>query len=204
MTIGRVAVSLLLLSLGAAPALAMDIQGKWGLGVGAGFASYADFGIIHGRSPSSAWLLNFGFAGTNQNGEAGVAPDEHYPQNQNRISVRGGPGMRKFLLPSAEFTPYLDVFVNANYDRAHNFQAYNGSFNRFDSSTWGVGMGLSIGGEYFTRWHFSLAAHTTVANVGWSSSSQTSEYFGGEQKNELSGVSGGLGVNPSLILRVYF
>jgi hypothetical protein len=65
-------------------------------------------------------------------------------------------------------------------------------------------VGLAVGGEYFTRWHFSLAAHTDVANVGWTWIDLTNETLGNQQEMHTNGVYGGLGFSPKLILRVYF
>jgi hypothetical protein len=197
-------ISLAMLALGVAPALALDIQGKWGFGVGAGFASSPDFSLIRGRSQSSAWLLNLGLSGSNQTGESSSTTSGSLPQNQNTVSFGVGPGLRKLLRPAAEFSPYIDVFADVRYDHNHNYSGGTFGFNRNDRTIWGTSVGLAVGGEYFTRWHFSLAAHTDVANVGWTWIDLTNETLGNQQEMHTNGVYGGLGFSPKLILRVYF
>jgi opacity protein-like surface antigen len=194
----------------AAPAVAADIQGKWGLGVGAGgvIGTTPDLTLIRGRSHSSAWLLDLRFSGSNNDGTLTVSDTiTTVPTNENSNSlfISGGPGLRRFLLPESDFSPYFDLSSFVEYAHAHQFNGQPGAFVREDNSRWALGLGVAFGAEYFTRWHFSVAAHTGLATVRWASFDdkfETSPGFHADRHN--SGASTAFGVSPVLALRVYF
>ncbi|MGH7742132.1 MAG: hypothetical protein ACRENS_08925 [Candidatus Eiseniibacteriota bacterium] len=195
----------------AAPALAMDIDDKWGVGVGAGGAigTTPDLTLIRGRSHASAWLLDLQFSGANNNGNVLVTPDTlssiSTTENSNLVSISGGPGLRRFLAPETDFSPYIDLSAFADYQHYHQYGDQPGYFMRDDRTQWGLGLGVAFGAEYFTRWHFSVAAHSGLATVRWSSGNdtyETSSAIRAERHN--SGVSAGFGVSPVLALRAYF
>jgi hypothetical protein len=185
-----------LLLLGASSAGAVDIQGKWGIGAGV-FGGGGEVSLIRGRSERSAWLLELQLSGDNSNrrsefSDPAVAPSR---SNQNFFAISGGPGLRRFTRPEAEFSPYYDLSLRGTYDRSH--------FSVFENRTnVGAGARFSFGLEYFTRWHFSVAAHSSVANLGWRHSRMT--YQGARAVDRSSGFSADVALRPALFVRAYF
>jgi hypothetical protein len=202
---------LLMILLSASPALAMDIQGKWGLGVGAAgvIGTNPDITLFYGRSRSSAWLLDVQLSGTNSNGHSTIPLDTTLSNpthdNQNQLSVNIAPGLRRFLRPDGEFSPYFDLSAGGFYNHAHQYVDSPGAFTRVDGTVWGLGISCALGAEYFTPWHFSVAAHTSLASANWYSSHDTFEPSGsGTYDRKTNGVRASLGISPILALRVYF
>ena len=211
MPIRLLVLTLLMLALGAAPALAMDIQGKWGLGVGAAgvVGTNPDITLFYGRSRSSAWLLDVQLSGANLNGHASIAADTTYSSpthdNLNQLTVNIAPGLRHFMRPEGEFSPYFDISAGGFYNHAHQYVDFPGSFTRVNRTIWQLGISCALGAEYFTPWHFSVAAHTGLASVNWFSNHDTFEPSGGgTYERNTSGVRANVGISPVLALRVYF
>lgn len=203
--------ALLLIAFGATPALAMDLDGKWGLGVGAGgvVSTSSDITIFRGRSATSGWLLDLVINGSNATGHANITPDtlltQAAHQNTNDLSVRVGPGIRHFLIANGPFSPYLDFNLLVDYSRTHNYADIPGEFDRSGSSTWSFGADMEMGAEYLTPWHFSLAAHTEIGQVAWSLTHETQEFTNSPPfDHKSSTVSAAVSIRPVLELRVYF
>jgi hypothetical protein len=206
-------ISLLILALAAAPALAMDIEGKWGLGVGASglIGTSPDLTLIRGRSPASAWLLDVLLSGNNVNGnsttptpiDTTLSTPAH--DNLNQLFINVAPGVRRFLQPNGDFSPYFDLMAGGFYNHAHQYVDSPGTFTRVEGNVWGLGISCALGAEYLTRWHFSLAAHSGIASVNWMSSHNTYEPSGGGTfDRKTNGVRANFGVSPILAVRVYF
>jgi hypothetical protein len=202
---------LLILVLAAAPAFAMDIQGKWGLGVGASglIGTSPDLTLIRGRSPASAWLLDVQLSGSNVNGSAAIPFDTTLStpahDNLNQLFISVAPGVRRFLQPNGEFSPYFDLMAGGFYNHSHQYVDYPGTFTRVEGNTWSLGISCALGAEYLTRWHFSLAAHTGLASVNWMSTRNTFEPAGGATyERKTNDVRASFGVSPVLAVRVYF
>lgn len=199
--------SLLLVMLGAVPARALDIQGKWGFGVGAGFASAPDVSLIRGRSASSAWLFDVKMEGQNLTGHDEQPGLPNTNTNQNQAAIGFSAGLRSLARPSGNFTPYVDVSAGVIYSRSHQYNSggfITGYEQRFDLSNTSVGLGLALGGEYMTPWHFSLAAHTGVASVNYRWMSSTQDVTLTKFEMHQNGVDGHIALDPRLVMRVYF
>ena len=166
---------------------AIDIKGKWGLGVGVGPAKWRlseiETSLIRGKTERTAWILDLKADQTysTSNGPFQVARYAH---------LSFGPRIRRFTRPKERLSPYWDVYAHA--------VAFNSSppLSSFYNRMAGVESGLAGGVEYFTPWHFTLAAHTDLFTVEvdrlWSKDSHMwAEYST-------------LQVSPALQLRVYF
>jgi len=203
--------ALFLLALGATPALAMDLQGKWGLGVGAGglVSASSDVTVFRGRSATSGWLIDLEIRGSNATGHENVSPDtsltQEAHQNTNDLSVRVGPGIRHFLVASGPFSPYLDFGALVEYSRSHDYADIPGVFQRDDAYGWGFGLNAAVGAEYLTPWHFSLAAHTQVGQVMWTLAHYSTEVQNNPPyEHKSSRLNATASIQPLLELRVYF
>lgn len=194
--IGSVVVVVLLLAVRTAGAT--EIDGRWGLGAGL-FNGGGEVSLIRGVSARTAWLLD---ASVQQNessveSDQGLGPTEAV---QSGGSFSLGPRFRRFTRPQSEFSPYWDVYAHADYSRAHEALAAD----RITNETAGVSAGLEIGLEYFTRWHFSVAAHSGLLSFGWEHvrTEATSAVTAGEITGHTEFAR--LALNPVLFLRGYF
>lgn len=110
-----------------------------------------------------------------------------------------GPGYRRFTRPTEEFSPYWDLRARGSYTR---FSATSvGSDLRTEA---GMRAELSIGLEYFTRWHFSVAAHSGLAQVGWIHSVTRQTASGLELKTIGNSEFASIGLEPAVFVRGYF
>jgi hypothetical protein len=111
--------------------------------------------------------------------------------------VEISPRVRRYTRPADDFSPYWDAWVSGFYSRDHDSTA----------EVWsaGVGAGFDLGAEYFTRWHFSIAAHSGLLSASW-----LERHF--EEPPTILGPSStvtdretvSLGLNPGFVLRTYF
>jgi len=192
---------------------AVPIQGKLGLGVDTGdlISSEAEAALIWGRSESTAWLFLINVRGAVS--DADIIRDYAVPDTTvasgdgyDSFYLSAGPGLRKFVRPSATFAPYFDVTLrgirSVATDQADGGSTYSTGGRH---TVWAVESGLAIGAEYFfEKWPVSLAAHADLVTVQYrhrftryTSSSQRLQ----AEENAFS-ASGGLG--PRLQVRVYF
>ena len=192
------------LILGATGAGAAEIQGKWGIGAGV-FGGGGEVSLIRGRSERSAWIFDVGI---NQRYDESAltlvppAPGPGAPLDVRRsFSIAAGPGYRRFLRPSEPLSPYWDVRVRGRYAR-YSQNGYALELLRTDR---GVDAGLAFGLEYFTPWHFSVAAHSTLASIAWTRSADTRDIFAGTKLHSVNdGESLSLGLAPVIFVRGYF
>lgn len=198
----------------ASNAWAIDIDGRWGLGVGAGgvIGTNSEFSIFHGHSKHTGWLLDFGISGTDhaESGSTTLSDTSSAVTignraNHNTVSAFAGPRVRYFSRPDASFSPYVDLFLQGSYGHVHDWSVEG---RRDTRSTYGFSTGLALGAEYFTPWHFSLAAHSTLVSLGWTHFREHREYDSpyGDIKNSTSGHDAGASISlrPILFLRTYF
>ena len=211
----RLLVVLAVLFCWAPSAHAIDIDGKWGLGVGAKGVVGTDpeFSIFHGHSKTTGWLMDFRLSGadgatsgTSAFSDSGLTSTEKTNSNSNILSLSAGPRVRRFMRPNSDFSPYLDLFTHGMFSRSHRWDI-GGS--RDTRSGYGFDCGVAIGGEYFTRWHFSVAAHSSLATLAWSHTHDEREqkYFNGVSivdKSSGHDASASFVLSPVLFLRTYF
>jgi len=177
------------------PAFGADIKGKWGIGAGL-FNRASEASMLYGHSNRTAWLFTLGLhqaeAGYNATPVGPFVP----PQVRTLRSVQGGPGLRVFTRPDADFSPYLDVFAQCSWSKEETTPSGH-------TDIWGTRAGISFGLEYFTDWHFSVAAHSEVFALSYSRAHTEDDPFTGqtvtshEQRADLS-------ISPGLVLRAYF
>lgn len=170
---------------------AIDIKGKWGLGVGAGgiIGSSAEASLIRGKTERTAWILDVQFTQSYETKRDSSGPSHDY-QSYN---LDLGPRFRRYTRPRAALSPYWDLYLH-----------YLGSMSGTTMvGTTGIGLtsGFAGGVEYFTPWHFTLAAQTGILEVSvrryWDEVNDkiTKRYMYEKFK---------LGLQPGLQLRVYF
>lgn len=193
-TIGTLCVMMLA---GTSVAGAVDIKDKWGIGAGV-FNSPAEASLIRGHSNRTAWVFDLSFGGSV------VDSKDEYPgsgtvseYNSNDWRVVAGPRFRRFLRPSSEFSPYWDLFLSASFGRSHR----SGPVNR---TSVGLGSGAGFGLEYYTPWHFSIAAHTDVFEIRWDRSRRRAGLPPYENVETDRLYGGSFGLDPRLYLRAYF
>ena len=66
----------------------------------------------------------------------------------------------------------------------------------------GANAGLELGLEYFTRWHFSVAIHSSGASASWGRSRDSIR--GDELVARSTSTSASIGISPVLFVRGYF
>lgn len=188
------------------PAQAMDMQGKWGLGFSAGglVGNVPEMTLVYGHSSSTAWLMNFQFSGANHDDEITGFTSGGLNANLNQTNLVVGPGVRRFMNPNSDFSPYCDLRAFVIYGHSHQYVDTGAGSLRTNGTLWGTGAEVDIGAEYFTPWHFSVAAHSGLASVQWNSVNTNSEAPGASFDTHSSSFVGHFGVSPTLALRVYF
>jgi hypothetical protein len=189
----------MLMILGASGASAVDIKGKWGIGAGV-FGGGGEVSLIRGKSERSAWLFDVFASQKYVTTDVEQTPPVPRPTVTRRsFSVLAGPGYRRFTRPTGEFSPYWDVRARGSYSRASNTSS--SAEMRTDV---GLRADLSIGLEYFTRWHFSVAAHSGLAQVVWNHTVVRQTLSGTEIKGVDNGETVSVGLSPILFVRGYF
>jgi hypothetical protein len=210
-------VALVALSLATPPSLgAAPVAGKWGLGVDTGdlLDSSAEGTILRGRSERTAWLVlvALSVSDRDQRDEATyIIPDTLVVRSNasDYYSFAIGPGVRRYFHPNGRATGYFDVTGQVLRARRTSTGEASPQAYKQVNSTWGGEVGLALGFEYFfERWPVSLAAHTRVLSVRYTTSKETSSTTGpfpgpniDRDYDEFS-TSGGVG--PRLQIRVYF
>ena len=200
----RAIVVLVAMLLGAPNAAATDINDKWGIGASV-FNSSVETTLIRGVSDRTAWVLGLTFRGSNADRTTQVScpiceipPEEG---NANLVQIDAGPALRRFTRPASEFSPYGDLFVSFGYGRSRNG---TGGSSLTDERV-GAGAGLAFGLEYFTRWHFSLAAHTDVLTAHWDRSTfRFVGSLGAVNHTTIDRFVAQASLAPRLVLRAYF
>ena len=198
----RVWIMLLGMMLMASAAGAADIAGKWGLSAGLGNGA-TEISLIRGHSASTAWILDARIdqfeASTEVSSSFPGSPPTTATVNNNRGTVSLGPRLRRYTHPESDFSPYWDVFLHGEYAKFHD-----ASFVRRDFEQIGADLGFSIGAEYFTRWHCSVAAHSGLFDVRYARIKGTQTGFLGNESSKGHVQSASLVFAPQLFLRTYF
>lgn len=169
---------------------ATDIKGKWGLGVGIGPTKWRlleiETSLIRGKTERTAWILDFNADQTYSQAKDSTG---HLLFVTRVAHISLGPRIRRFTRPKERFSPYWDVFIHGHGSNSGT----NDTYTRLA----GVETGLAGGVEYFTPWHFSLAAHTSLLTV--EATRMWSKGYHPQWEETTT-----LGLSPLLQLRVYF
>jgi len=176
---------------------AIDIKGKWGLGVGVGSGtsnlSVFETALIRGKTERTAWILDL--SGNQYYQDDRIDSTHQFNSMRRAVAISAGPRVRRFTRPQANLSPYWDVSLH------YNFQSDVGQ--TLGSYSSGGEGGIAGGVEYFTPWHFTLAAHTNIfslsINRSWTRVGGVKSVVshGWEERANLS-------ISPQLHLRVYF
>lgn len=179
-------------------ALAMDLQGKWGIGAGV-FGNATEIAIMRGHSTRSIWALDASF---DQSSEHGLPFPGDGSRRVHDIGAEFGPRYRRFTRATERLTPYVDIRLDGLFERRDDLGS------PFSSTRWTAGLetGLGIGAEYFTPWSFSLALDSDLISGGfkrahaWESGTPPG-VPGSAWSTELFTH---VGVAPRLLARAYF
>ncbi len=207
----RTAVVALALGLWATTGWAGDNQGKWGLGVDSGlFRSGGVHGaLIHRRSTRTAWLLDVRaeehVLDTDGSGSGLIfspfSPPVASGEFSQTVQVEIGPRFRRFTRPDANWSPYWDLFAAAT----HSNSRYSSGSTTADYFSTGGAAGAGIGVEYFTPWHFSVAAHSDLLEARYARvRSRGNDSFLGPRSASGHEQSVNTVLNPAVELRAYF
>jgi hypothetical protein len=190
--IKTMAAVVVLMVLGATSAAAVDIDGKWGIGAGV-FGGGGEVSLIRGHSDRTAWLFDVELGGNNTDFKDTQPGLPAQTSSRNVFDIAAGPGLRRFTRPQAEYSPYFDVRLRARYNREHD--------SVITGTTLTTSTSLALGVEYSTRWHFSVAAHSSVADIAWSRSRVT--YYGADFRRATD-WSAAIALHPAIFVRGYF
>jgi len=178
---------------------AIDIKGKWGLGVGTGDRGLpSELWVTRGKTTRTAWLLY-------------VDADQYHSVNKYRdgnetysrsVGLTLGPGFRRYTRPQEKLSPYWDV--NATFFGSRGSYSTDSPYYGYSTSVTKsarAGVDFAVGVEYFLPWHFSLAAHTSVLGVNFNR-----HWMSGQSTSGSRGWSEGfnMDISPRLHVRVYF
>jgi hypothetical protein len=181
-----IAAVVLMLVLGAAGAGAEDIKGKWGISAGV-FGGGGEASLFRGKSDRSAWLFDLSVANVSLTVNSG---------NSDNVALSVGPGYRRFLRVTDGLSPYWDLAAHFLYNRQHG-----SSFET--AKTWGGDASLSFGLEYFTPWHFSIAADSEIVGFSWTRNEQD-RYLGTPTSRTGHTQRASIRLSPVLYVRGYF
>jgi hypothetical protein len=198
---GLTAALLVAASVIASAAGAVDIRDRWGIGAGV-FGGGGEVSLIRGRSERSAWLFDVAVKQRSEAFETVLTPPQPAsasPRNNDVISILAGPGYRRFTRPAEEFSPYWDVHARGTYAHSH----YGGPGSQTQTGA-GVEAELSFGLEYFTRWHFSVAAHSSLVRLSWAHLNQRLSLAGVETRTTGHSEDASIGLSPAIYVRGYF
>jgi len=192
----RLFLVVLLLAL-AGTAGATDIKGKWGLGVGMGSTMWglsgSEASLIRGKTERTAWILDLDINESYQDFRSDTSG--RIINVDRDLAVSNGPRIRRYTRPQAMLSPYWDSYFHLNGQNSGN-----SSSNYYQSV--GATAGLDFGVEYFTPWHFALAAHTGFFSASLNRLWDNNNYNNGKSKGWRQ--SARVGFSPRLQLRVYF
>jgi hypothetical protein len=188
----RLFLVVLLLAL-AGTAGAIDIKGKWGLGVGTGdfLGSGAEASLIRGKTERTAWILDLDLYQSYSELRTDSTGRIFDRDAETRLTL--GPRIRRYSRPQAKLSPYVDGFFHLRGSGSNNL--YGGRYNA------GGELGFAGGAEYFTPWHFGLAAHTGILSVA------VERIWDGQRGQVIAHgwrVWSIIGISPRVQLRVYF
>ena len=195
-----IAVAVLAL-LGASSAGAVEIKDKWGIGAGV-FGRGGEISLIRGRSERSAWLFDVAVSLRDDPVRIEYVPPQPFTAtttNSNSVSILAGPGFRRFTRAGDDFSPYWDIHMRGRFDRQHR-----GGASSNTRTVAGAEGEFAFGLEYFTRWHFSVAAHSSLLTLSWAhlNDRQFAPGFEYHSAGHSTGVS--IGLSPVIYLRGYF
>ena len=182
-------------------AWAVDIKGKWGVGAGL-FNRGEEISLIRGHSERTAWLLDARVYQREVATRAEVTGPDLFPfapRASSEVWVQVGPGLRRYVRANEDFSPYWGASVHSLYSRRHD-----ASGNSFTQAEVGAGAEFNFGVEYFTRWHFSVAAHSGLASLSWTHLDMRQSGGGSEIHETGHAQTASFGFSPSLFVRAYF
>jgi hypothetical protein len=181
----------------AGEAHAVEIAGKWGIGAGV-FSGGGEMSLMRGISDRTAWTFDLQI----KQSDIEIADTSLFGTDRSIWSVTAGPGLRRFVRQDNDLAAYWGLAVDGIFSR-FRFGDASGSTTQIQEGL-GVAGRFDLGAEYATPWHFSVAAHSTVASLSWSrikvqiqNASGTTHALGHEQTFSF-------GLNPALFARVYF
>lgn len=188
--------------LGAAGAEAADIQGKWGIGAGV-FNGRGEASLIRGKSERSAWLFDVAITQRDETAQRGGL----FGQSSDQVLLDAGPGYRRFVRGTDALSPYWDVSLHGAYQRFHYNSGDSGSvLGSISETRTGAGgeAAFSFGLEYFTPWHFSVAAHSRVASFTWLHTTLRRSDSSGTLRASGHSEVATIGLAPAIYVRGYF
>lgn len=180
--------------LASTPSLAMDVQGKWGIGAGI-IGSTTEIAIMHGHSARTIWALDALF-----NQDARSSSGQIFPAKGDHGSVTIGPHLRRFTRATEGLAPYWDLRLDGTYDKTDDVNP------PFSNTRWDAGLetGLGLGAEYFTPWSFSIALDSDLVSAGFTRSHLTDGSTTTTRSSWSTVYFTHLGVHPVLLARAYF
>ena len=138
---------------------AADIDGHWGLSAPL-FSSRGDapYSLLYRFTNAWTGALDV-TVNIHENLDDQGDPSRPLLPSDDAIDARVGPRARRYLRPSEDFSPYLDLFANGGYERI-KFQQLGGEQT---FQMWSALLGGGLGCEYFfPRWHCGVVAHGPV------------------------------------------
>ena len=191
------AASAVTVALFAAPTHALDFQGaKWGIGAPILFSDGTEIALMHVSSNSSIWGLD-AFYQQQQTRADAFAPSPTSNQFNSFANLAIGPRWRHFSRADANFSPYWDVFVDA----LQQTQQGTSGTNTNDIRGWGVGGGVGIGAEYLTKWHMSVAVHSTILSSSYLKLKNHTNTALGDR--DITQWVSRIGIQPFVYIRAY-
>jgi len=192
------AASAVTVGLFAVPAHAMDFKGaSWGIGAPILFSDGTEIALMKIRSNSSAWGLDISYF-QNQTKADPFSGSPGTNQLNNNSQLQLGPRLRHYTRAEGSFSPYYDIF--AEYVQTVG-QSTNGTSTN-DTHGSGVQAGVSLGAEYLSPWHMSVAVHTNLLTTRYEKLKNHTNTPLGDR--DLTQWSNAIGIQPFVFIRAYF
>jgi hypothetical protein len=192
------AASAVTVALLAAPSYAIDFKGaSWGIGAPILFSDGTEIALMKIRSSSSAWGLDISyFQNQTRSEDFSGLPGTYQLNNSSTLAL--GPRLRHYMGEGASFAPYYDIFV----DFVQTTQQSTNGTNTNDTHGTGVQGGVSLGAEYLSPWHMSVAVHTNLLSSRYvKEKNHTNAAIGDRDQTQWSNV---IGIQPFVFIRAYF
>lgn len=194
-----VAATCLMLVLGTSVAGAEDIKGKWGVGAGV-FGGGGEVSLIRGKSDRSAWLFDVSMANLSSTEASEPGSTSTIDRNNDNVNMNVGPGYRRYVRATEGLSPYWDLAAHFLYVRQHS---HNGTDSSVNKRAGGDAV-LSFGLEYFTPWHFSIAADSDIVGFSWTNDTRDSNNGVSTSSSTGHTQRATLRLSPVIYVRGYF
>ena len=157
-------------------------------------------------SGTNMYLLNVNLGVSSSSSESEMGGDTADGPKESNLSATLLPEYRTYLRPNDKVSPYYGIYGMLGFgsSKTETTNPTTGDTNEVTGSNLSVGAGVTFGVEYFMSSIFSIAAHSRVAQLSYSSNK--SESGAGDTATTMTktGTSISVGLSAAIYLRIYW